>query len=115
MSREPLFIAFFSGAITIVAVVINIIYTNSHSGKKAIFDLIAKKADKEEYDRFQTLLNGKVDRTECDKSHDSVQRFKERMGMESDLHRNSITRLEKGMIFVVEKLGGNPAQMGFME
>ena len=50
-----------------------------------------------------------------DERHDRMQRFKERIGAESDEHRKRMTRIEKALIFLVQKNDGNPAELGLMK
>ena len=69
------------------------------------------KTDKE----LERLEECKVDVSDCVERHGHIQNFKTRIGKESDDHRNSITKLEKGMIFLVKEQGGDPHAMGLMD
>ena len=67
------------------------------------------------YSDVKHLRENKVDVSDCTERHGHLQNFKIRIGQESDKHRRSINRLEKGMIFLVQKQGGDPVSMGLMD
>ena len=66
-------------------------------------------------DKLDNRFGKKVDIDDCLERHIHIQNFKERLGRESDGHRKSINRLEKGMIFLVQKQDGDPSAMGLMD
>jgi len=96
--QSPLFIAFFTSMVMLGLTVLNIFHAKKTNGINTL----------------RKVLDSKVDKETCNKTHEAVQRFKTRIGEESDEHRESITKIEKGMIWVVQKMGGDPASMGLM-
>jgi hypothetical protein len=87
--------AFMTSLVTVFLAVYTIMHTKKNDSKKEI----------------KKLLDSKVDKEECAKVHSHVQNFKERIGEESDGHRTAIARLEKGMVFLVTKNGGDPSSL----
>lgn len=54
---------------------------------------------------MKEILDEKVNNVDCKERHDNIQRFKERIGKESDDNGKAIQRIEKGMVLLLKNQG----------
>ena len=68
-----------------------------------------------DHEQLKKLLEGKMDKLECQKHQESLFRFKERIGTESELRKTEVVKIQKALIFIVQNMGGDPVAMGLLD
>jgi len=92
LTNSPIMIAVYSAIFMLLITILNLRYKKKSQNTKDL----------------QLILDKKVDVQHCQKIHSDIQRFKTRMDEETDNQKKSIVRIEKYLIWLVEKQGGRP-------